>query len=210
MYAQAPPPAGAARDLLIEYLVTREKSWRARLVAHSWRTETTRYDGEVKVTTITETQCPDAYHQRTVNGSKITEFYSIAGKEYRQNNGKWLVGKAARGFFYCASAEEVRRMEADRRSPEETVMNWADDFAGRSEAEKGPVRIIRGEKCQEWKLHNFGDPAEGREDHTNTECYALSDSHLVMSDSMTGRAPRPLTTINYDWNKPITIKPPVQ
>ena len=206
--AQSGPSPDDARALLVEFLTQREKGFRARWTATGWRQETNRYDGAVPVHSLIEVSCPDAYHLRVTRGTQVTDFYSVGGIEYRRQDGHWITKPAPTGHYNgCYPQQEVRRYRNDP-SPEAFAQQWADDLAAWNRVQKERVLVVHGERCQQWKEISIGRPDEGRGQQTTTYCLSLADGHTVQTNEMTGAGARPVVTVTYDWNKPITIKPP--
>ena len=206
--AQAPATIDQQRELMLEFLTQREQGFRSRWTATGWRQETTRMDGKVPVRSVIEVSCPDGYHMRVTHGPEVTEFYSVAGMEYRLRDGKWVSQPAPTGHYNgCYDQSEVRHWRNDP-PPQALVQQWVDDFMSRDQIEKGPVRTIRGERCQEWKMTNIPRPDEPRNEIGETYCLSVADGHMVQTDAMTGASPTPIVTTTYDWNKPVAIRAP--
>lgn len=207
VFAQAPTTIDQQRALMLEFLSQRQQGFRARWTAIGWREETTRTEGEVTVRSLVEVACPDGYHMRVTRGPQVSEFYMVAGIEYRQQGGKWVSKPAPTGHYNgCYDQAEVRHYRNDVPPPV-MAQQWTDDFVARSRVDKGPVRTIRGERCQEWKLTNLPRPDEPSVGPASTYCLSLADGHTVQTDAMSGTAAA-ITTTTFDWNKPIVIKAP--
>jgi hypothetical protein len=210
LLAGSPAAAQTADDqraLVVEYLTQRENSWQARLHARSWRQETTRMEGTEEVRTLVEVACPDGYHLHVIRGKTVTDFYSVDGMEYRQRDGKWVTTPAPRGHNHgCYDPREVGQFR-EMGSPEERAQRFADDFASGQRVEKGAIRTVRGERCQEWRVSS-NRPSERASYESNTQCLSLADGHLVESNMTTGMGSKPIVTITYDWNKPMVIRAP--
>ena len=206
-FAQAPTTIDQQRALMLEFLTQREQGFRARWTTTGWREETTRTEGNLTVHSLIEVACPDGYHMRVTRGTQVTDFYSVAGLEYRLQGGRWVTNPAPAGHYNgCYDQAEVRHYRNDPPS-QALVQSWVDDFVSRSQVEKGPVQSIRGERCQQWKLTDLPRPDEPNPSPGSTYCLSLADGHTVQTNAMSGSAAS-ITTTTFDWNKPIMIKAP--
>ena len=76
---------------------------------------------------------------------------------------------------------------------------------------KGPVKTVRGVRCQTWitERQEMPRPGSKAEPPSRDETCLDVKNHFVMEQRSPGQNPLHATVMTfYDWNKPIEIKPP--
>lgn len=202
-----PPPPPTPRPLLVEYLTAQHQAMLAGLQSHSHREVMIRHDKGEEVRTETEVSCPDGFRMRVYHGGKLTtDFYNVNGREYRQVNGAWKSSPAPRGSGRCPSPAQVRQYEAMWERGFQQQLRRADQLAASLQVVKGPIKTVRGVRCQEWQTTSVYTPGPG--ESFKAQMFKDAVCYDVQTHNLIERAGFGAQTIDYDWNKPIDLKPP--
>ena len=210
----AQSPAQEQKQLLTEYWTAMHHMFVAMIEARSSRSLAVRWNKQGQETRVfNEESCPGGHHMQVFRGGAlVTDFYSVAGKEFRYEKGKW-VESAAPKSSECRSYSEIQRDVAGANKSFDRMMGDLDDLAAHEAVTKGPVKTVHGIRCQVWTVQQLRPPENLpglRSTATGPEsvCISLTGWHDMERISPGPDPKHPAVTTYYDWNKPITISAP--
>jgi len=189
----------------------------ARGKATSWRSKMVMNMAGQAMEMDSEVVCPDKQHAKVVTGGKVTmESYMIGNTMYMNMGGQMMkVPSHSSGPGECRYANSA---SAPSTTPSKfsfgSLPNFKDLSNGLDNLEKlkqnvnitkGGVSTVEGDSCQEWNVA-YNDP-QSKQGYQSNYCVGILD-HLPRRMSVdTGAGKMEMTY--WDWNKNISINPPI-
>ena len=181
-----------------EYLLAAQRGFYYGSTVTSLRIETDQLRDGKNMHTLTEVQCPDRYRM-LVTGALDMESIFVGTSQYeRRGSEPWRVSDApsgAPGLGRCTDIEEMKK----RLPPDEAQIElYSGVYGGGSvKVTKGSIREYHGIKCQQYTVVL-------KDTLPNTNCFAINGDPYTVAHSRGN-----YSTVMYDFNKPIDIRPPI-
>lgn len=164
------------------------------------------------MSTLTEVECPDRYHEVANYMGRKMENYHIGSTMYSNAGGAWR--KMNIGTPYdChgrvassgGSSAPTRRSSAGSKDPSDEAGKKIEEAKDQYTFTKGGVITVEGDPCQQYTITRKNPAASGPEAMMNSMSFCVGTKDDLLRQMKTGQ----MTMTYYDWNKNLGIKPPM-